>query len=79
MTDLNKIIENPVFKEFKSLGIIDEIGVRNLKIKKDYKELRSQYSIFEAEAILAEKYILSESTIHSILFRKRNKKLLHQI
>ena len=77
--DVNEIIENPQFQKFKSLGLIDEIGVRNLKIKKEYKELRPDHSIFEAEAILADKYNLSESTIHSILFRKRNKKALQLI
>jgi len=79
MNDLKKIIENPVFQEYKSLGIIDEIGVRNLKIKKEYQELRSRHSIFDAEEILAEKYCLSESTIHSILFRKRNKKSMQSL
>ncbi len=77
MNDVQKIIEDPVFQKYKSLGIIDEIGVRNLKIKKDYQELRSGYSIFEAEEILSLKYCLSESTIHSIIFRKRTKKKLN--
>ena len=76
MEDVKEIIEDPKYQEYKSLGIIDEIGVRNLKIKKDYQELRPEISIFEAEEILAEKYCLSESTIHSILFRKRTKKIL---
>jgi len=79
MNDIKEIISDPKYQRFKSLGIIDEIGVRNLKIKKDYQELRSGHSIFDAEAILAEKYCLSESTIHSILFRKRNKKQLQTL
>jgi len=79
MNDIKEIISDPKYQRFKSLGIIDEIGVRNLKIKKDYQELRTDHSIFEAESILAEKYCLSESTIHSILFRKRNRKKLSQI
>ena len=78
MTDIKEIITDPKFQRYKSLGIIDEIGVRNLKIKKEYRELRKDYSIFEAEEILAEKYCLSESSIHSILFRKRNKKKIFQ-
>ena len=75
MTDVQEIIKDPKYREYKSLGIIDEVGVRNLKIKKDFKELRKVQTIFEAELILSEKYNLSESAIHSILFRKRTKKL----
>lgn len=75
MTDVQEIIKEPKYREYKSLGIIDEVGVRNLKIKKDFKELRKVQTIFQAELILAEKYNLSEFAIHSILFRKRIKKL----
>jgi hypothetical protein len=75
MTDVQEIIKEPKYRQYKSLGIIDEVGVRNLKIKKDFKELRKVQTIFQAELILAEKYNLSEYAIHSILFRKRTKKL----
>jgi hypothetical protein len=79
MTDVHEIIEDPKFREFKSLGIINLVGVRNLKIKMDYNELRKEHKIYEAEAILAEKYKLSEFTIHSILFRIRPKKHVRNI
>jgi hypothetical protein len=75
MTDVQKIIDDPKYREFRSLGIIDEVGVRNLKIKKDFNELRKVQTIFQAELALSEKYNLSEYAIHSILFRKRIKKL----
>ena len=70
-----KDIENlRLFKYLDRNDLIDRIGVRNLHIKNDYKELRRQYSQGDSIFYLSEKYSLSEDTINTILFRKRRKK-----
>lgn len=72
--DICEVIENPLFKKFHSLGLIDEIALRNALIKKEYKILRKDNSTFDAIFILSEKFNLSDSAINTILFRKRIKK-----
>ena len=72
--DIDEVIENPLFKKFHSIGLIDEIALRNEIIKREYKSLRKNNPTFDAIFILSEKFNLSDSAINTILFRKRVKK-----
>ncbi|WP_437346711.1 hypothetical protein [Melioribacter sp. OK-6-Me] len=74
--NIETILEDNKFREYYSLGLIDDIAVRNLKIKNEYAELRKQHSTFASISILSSKYFLSFDSINSILFRERNKKSL---
>lgn len=72
--DISEVISNPYFKEYLSLGLIDEVALRNLIIKNEYKSLRLYNSAYESIYILSQKFNLSDSAINTILFRKRVKK-----
>jgi len=72
--DIDEVIDNPLFKTFHSIGLIDEIALRNEIIKRKYKSLRKNNPTFDAIFILSEKFNLSDSAINTILFRKRIKK-----
>lgn len=61
-------------EKLRNLGLIDEVELRNLKIKNEYKELRKKMKCFEAYEVLSKKYYLSEKTIQNILYDKRKKK-----
>ena len=74
IVDIKELINNPSFKEYLSLGLIDEIAFRNAIIKHEYRILKRKNSAFESIMILAEKFNLSDSAINTILFRKRVKK-----
>ncbi len=72
--DISEVISNPYFKEYLSLGLIDEVALRNFIIKNEYKALRLNNSAYESIYILSQKFNLSDSAINTILFRKRVKK-----
>ena len=72
--DITELVKNPNFKEYLSLGFIDEIALRNAIIKHEYRKLRSNNSAYDSIVILADKFNLSDSAINTILFRKREKK-----
>ncbi len=72
--NINHLISDNKFKELYSLGLIDDIALRNLQIKKDYKQLRKSHTMIESISQLSQKYFLSFDSINSILFRERNKK-----
>jgi hypothetical protein len=72
--NIQQLISNPVFKTFHSIGLIDEIALRNHFIKSEYKELRKNQSQLDSIFTLSEKYHLSFDAIHTILFRKRQNK-----
>lgn len=74
--NIETILNDNKFKEYYSLGLIDDIAVRNLKIKNEYAKLRKQHPMFASISILSSKYFLSFDSINSILFRERNKKSL---
>ena len=67
-------LSTPLFQQLQSYGLIDEIALRNLIIKSEYRSLRSKLHLGDAVYQLSQKYYLSESAINTILFRKRNKK-----
>jgi len=72
--NIDHIMGDNKFKELYSLGLIDDIALRNLQIKKDYNQLRKSLSMIESISQLSQKYFLSFDSINSILFRERNKK-----
>ncbi len=74
LNDIDGLLTNPVFIKIKSYGLIDEIALRNLIIKNEYRALRNKLHLGDAVYQLSQKYLLSESAINSILFRKRNRK-----
>jgi hypothetical protein len=68
------LLTNPLFLKIKAYGLIDEIALRNLIIKNEYRNLRSKLHLGDAVYELSQKYFLSEFAINNILFRKRTKK-----
>jgi hypothetical protein len=74
IVNINEVINNPYFKEYQSLGFIDEIALRNAIIKHEYQKLKINNSAFDSILILSDKFNLSDSAINTILFRKRVKK-----
>lgn len=72
--EISQIQSDSKFKAYKDLGLIDELALRNLKIKSEYCELRKTYNQIESFLILSEKYNRSFDSINTILFRKRNLK-----
>lgn len=73
--DLNEIVSTILFQKLRSLKLIDETELRNLKIRNEYKELRERFSASVSFQILTEKYSFSDSALNNILFRKRIPKL----
>ena len=72
---LNEIISSDIFLSMRTLNLVDEIELRNLLLKEDYKKLRNDYKATRAIEILREKYSLSDLTILNILFHNREKRL----
>lgn len=72
--NIDHLLSDNKFKELYSLGLIDDIALRNLQIKKDYFQLRKSHSMIDSISALTQKYFLSFDSINSILFRERNKK-----
>jgi hypothetical protein len=72
--NIEQLITNPLFKTFHSIGLIDEVALRNHFIKSEYKELRKSLSQLNSIFTLSEKYNLSFDAVHTILFRKRQNK-----
>lgn len=72
--NIQELLSHSYFLKLKSLGLIDEIALRNLIIKHEYEQLRSKLPLGEAIYQLSQKYNRSESAINTILFRKRTGK-----
>jgi hypothetical protein len=72
--ELKNILSNPLFKTFQSYGLIDEIALRNLIIKMQYKQLRKTHTQINSIFELSESFHLSYDAIHHILFRNRPQK-----
>ena len=73
--NITEIVSTDHFKQLRSLKLIDETELRNLKIRNEYKELRNKSTASICIQILSDKYALSDSTLNNILFRKRFQKL----
>ena len=72
--DLEAIVSSDVFREMRRLNLVDEIELRNLMIKEDYKNLRVSYNSSYALEFLMDKYSLSDTALTHILFHNRDKK-----
>ncbi|MEW5843772.1 MAG: hypothetical protein AB1775_10965 [Bacteroidota bacterium] len=72
--NIEQLISDPSFKEFQSIGLIDEIALRNLIIRNDYAILKKTKTQLGAIFELCEKYKLSFDSIHHILYRKSSRK-----
>lgn len=73
--EITEIVSSNYFKQLRSLSLIDETELRNLKIRNEYKELRTKFTASICIQILSDKYSLSDSSLNNILFRKRIHKL----
>lgn len=72
--DIDSLMKDKLFIKIRAYGLIDEIALRNVIIKSEYRKLRKHLSLTDALFDLSEKYYLSEHAINNILFRKRKKK-----
>ncbi len=72
--DLGAIISSDLFKQMRRLNLVDEIELRNLMVREDYKNLRSSYNSSRAIEFLRDKYSLSDVTILYILSHNKGKK-----
>ncbi len=75
--NIEELLSDPFFLELKDYGLIDELALRNLMIKREYRILRNNLCVGDSVYQLSLKFFLSESAINSILFRKRNKKAIN--
>lgn len=75
--EIKNLVCDSKFAELYSLGLIDEIGLRNFIIKTEYKNLRKSQSMGDSIYILSKKHFLSEDAIISIIFRKRKTKSIN--
>lgn len=75
-TELNieQLLQDPTLKEFQSIGLIDEIALRNLIIRNEYIMLKKTKTQLGAIFDLSEKFNLSFDSIHHILYRKPYRK-----
>lgn len=65
-----EIIEKPFFQILRDEGLINEKTLRDLKIKRDFENLRASMGPLDAIYELAKKYTCSEATVHSAVYRK---------
>ncbi len=72
--NIEELLSNPRLKEFQSIGLIDEIALRNLIIRNEYIMLKKTKTQLGAIYELSEKYKLSFDSIHHILYRKPSRK-----
>lgn len=68
--DIHKLLEHPIVSRLREEHLMNETGLRNLKIRQEYKELRKKYSALESKFQLMDKYFLSFDSIEGILFRR---------
>lgn len=75
--EIKSLVSDSKFAKLYSLGLIDEIGLRNLIIKTEYKRIRKSKSLYDSINILSNRFNLSEAAINSIVFRKRKTKSIN--
>ena len=73
MTDERIKITAKELEKFRQLGIINEVALRNIHIKRQYRRLKRTYPerTKELKEALANEYHLSMDMIRSILYDKR--------
>ena len=68
-------IDQKYLEQFRKLGLIDEIALRNYYIRKDFKSLRAEkIKVSNAIRMLSKKYNRSESAINIIIYSKKGEK-----
>ena len=72
---LDDIVNNPCFEKLNKIGLIDRTKLRNIKIKREFIMLRKKMDPLDAVEYLSRKYFRSVSTIQTVLYRKRLKRL----
>ena len=72
---LDDITNNPCFIKLNKIGLINWTKLRNLKIKREFIMLRKRMDPLDAVEYLSKKYFRSASTIQTILYRRRLKRL----
>ena len=73
MTDdfnLTKFMASDLYRQLRSMNLLDETELRNAQIRDDYEALRVEHHVSACIEILMEKYCLSDTTLNNILFRK---------
>ena len=77
MTEDDELVENIInqcpFIKLNRKGLINRTSLRNIRIKKEFVILRKRMKPMEAVEYLAKKYFRSESTIYSIVYRRKVK------
>jgi hypothetical protein len=69
MNEINQV----QLEQFRKLGLIDEIELRNYYIRKDFEDLREKgIQVSTANNILSIQYRISECTINIILYKCKN-------
>jgi len=71
---IRHIIDDERLESLRRMGLIDEVELRNVKIRQEYRELLRKYGSARAKEMLSERYFLSIKSIESILYDKRFKK-----
>ena len=68
--NLAKIMASDLFRQLRSMDLIDEIELRNVQIRNDYEALRVEHHTSDSIEILMEKYHLAWDTLRNIIFRR---------
>ncbi len=71
--DWESLTDSPIFQALRELNVIDELELRNVKIREDYRELRNRYNTSHALEILMKKYSISDMTIRTIIYHPKSK------
>ncbi len=81
MTEGDELLENIIHKcpfiKLSRIGLINHTRLRNIRIKKEFIILRTKMKPMDAIEYLAMKYLRSESTIHSIVYRQKRKRKIN--
>lgn len=72
-----KFLSKPLIERLRRIGVLDEIGLRNLRIKADFILTRKSITQIEALNRVAEKYFLSPESIRDIVFKQRKKYMIN--
>ena len=73
-TDILQILTDEKFKNFYSIGIIDERAIRTCILRSEFIELRKNHTQIESINILSEKHNIAFGTLNTIIFRKKSRK-----
>lgn len=72
-----KFLSKPLIKRLRCIGVLDEIGLRNIRIKSEYLLSRKTLTQIEALNRIAEKYFLSPESIRDIVFKQRRRYMIN--